>query len=190
MSRRPVLLSIVVVAVLSLAFAAFAFTSSGGGEAELVARPAEDGPAEPEPEETPDPEPEATEEPAEDLEDEVEEDEVEEEEVPEEPASPPPPSYDVAAVQQQLRDLTYYVGPADGSVGPATRSAVQAFQKVHGLAADGVVGPVTLAALESPRQPDLRGGPATRVEVDLTKQVLYLVEGDRLTRILPISSGH
>jgi lipoprotein-anchoring transpeptidase ErfK/SrfK len=191
MSRRPVFLSIVVVAVLSLAFAAFAFTSSGDGEADLVARPAEDAPAEPEPEpeETPDPEPEVTEEPDEDLQDEVEEDEVEEEE-PDEPALPPPPSYDVAAVQQQLRELTYYVGPVDGSVGPATRSAVQAFQKVHGLAADGVVGPVTLAALESPRQPDLRGGPATRVEVDLTKQVLYLVEGDRLTRVLPISSGH
>ena len=37
--------------------------------------------------------------------------------------------------------------------------------------------------------PSLRGGPANRVEVDLDKQVMYLVEGGSLTRILPISSG-
>ena len=64
-----------------------------------------------------------------------------------------------------------------------------AFQKVHGLAADGEVGPQTLAALAAPQQPSLRGGAATRVEIDLTRQVLYLVEGGALTRIVPVSSG-
>jgi lipoprotein-anchoring transpeptidase ErfK/SrfK len=106
-----------------------------------------------------------------------------------EPAPPPAPTYDLAAIQRQLTELRYYVGTVDGNLGAATRSAIQAFQKVHGLAADGAVGPATLAALEAPRQPQLRGGPATRVEVDLTKQVLYLVQDGTLTRILPISSG-
>jgi len=36
----------------------------------------------------------------------------------------------------------------DGIVGPQTKSAIEAFQKDHGLAVDGVVGPQTLKALE------------------------------------------
>ena len=47
---------------------------------------------------------------------------------------------DVASYQRVLADLGYYVGDLDGEAGPATRSAIVAFQKVHGLAADGEVG--------------------------------------------------
>ncbi len=66
-----------------------------------------------------------------------------------------------------------------------------AFQKVQGLGADGSVGPATLAALKAPKNPVLRDtSPADRVEVDLTKQVLYVVKGGALARILPISSGN
>lgn len=36
----------------------------------------------------------------------------------------------------------------DGVIGPQTKSAIEAFQKDHGLAVDGVVGPQTLKALE------------------------------------------
>ena len=108
------------------------------------------------------------------------------------PPTPPPPgapAYDVAAVQRKLNELHYFIGPADGQIGAAYRSAVMAFQKVHGLGADGAVGEQTLVALANPVTPALRGGPATRIEVDLTKQVLYLVEGGQLMRVLPISSG-
>lgn len=96
---------------------------------------------------------------------------------------------EVAAVQQSLTELGYYVGAVDGKAGPATASAVQAFQKVNGLSADGVIGPNTIAAMADPAQPALVGGPATRVEVDLDTQVLVLVEGGSVSRILPISSG-
>ena len=75
--------------------------------------------------------------------------------------------------------------------GGTLRSAVMAFQKVQGLSADGAVGPATLAALKAPRSPALRNSsPASRVEIDLTKQVAYVVKGGRIDRILPVSSGN
>jgi peptidoglycan hydrolase-like protein with peptidoglycan-binding domain len=107
------------------------------------------------------------------------------------PTKPAPPPYDVKAVQKQLTDLGYYIAAIDGERGPALRSAVMAFQKVNGLGADGIVGKATLAALKAPRKPTLRAAsPSNRVEVDLTKQVLYVVRAGTIARILPVSSGN
>lgn len=112
------------------------------------------------------------------------------------PKKPPPkpspaPSFDVVAVQRQLTDLKYYAGPIDGRLTAAMKSAVMAFQKVQGLPRNGSVGASTLQALAAPAQPVLRdAGPADRVEVDLTKQVLYLVKGGSIERIMPVSSGN
>ena len=112
------------------------------------------------------------------------------------PVTPPAPTtrqtraYDVRALQRQLTELKYYRGAVDGRPGAATRSALMAFQKVHSLSADAVVGPATRAALRNPRTPQLRGGTADRVEVDLTRQVLYLVQGGTLEQVLPVSSGN
>jgi len=100
-----------------------------------------------------------------------------------------PPVTQIAEVQRRLAELRYYVGAIDGAGGPATRSALMAFQKVNDLGADGVLGPQTLAALAAPKAPALRGGEADRIEIDLTRQVLYLVKGGQLSRILPVSSG-
>ena len=98
--------------------------------------------------------------------------------------------YDVAGVQRKLTDLKYYVGPIDGEAGLGMASAVMAFQKVQGIGADGAVGEQTLAALKDPKTPSLQGGADNRIEVDLTKQVLYYVEGGTLARIMPVSSGN
>lgn len=107
------------------------------------------------------------------------------------PAAPPKPSYDVAQAQRTLADLGYYLGAADGRRGSALRSAVMAFQKVQGLRADGTVGPATLKALQAPRKPVLKGAsPSNRVEVDLTRQVLYVIKDGKVQRILPVSSGN
>lgn len=107
------------------------------------------------------------------------------------PARSPIPTYDVAAAQRTLADHGYYLGAVDGRRGAAFRSAVMAFQKVQGLGADGVVGQATLQALANPRKPALKASsPSNRVEVDLTKQVLYVVKGGSIQRILPVSSGN
>ncbi len=57
--------------------------------------------------------------------------------------------WDVAALQFLLRARGYDPGPVDGGFGPATRSAVRAFQRTVGLTADSVAGPRTVSALRT-----------------------------------------
>jgi putative chitinase len=54
---------------------------------------------------------------------------------------------DVADLQNKLRDHGFDPGATDGSFGPGTAGAVEAFQRSAGLTADGVVGSQTAAAL-------------------------------------------
>jgi lipoprotein-anchoring transpeptidase ErfK/SrfK len=92
--------------------------------------------------------------------------------------------------QERLIELGYLVGAADGALGQQTSSALMAFQAVQGLSVDGVLGPQSLAALDgSPKEPTLRGGPSTRIEVDMDLQVLHLVEGDRRVTTMKASTG-
>jgi lipoprotein-anchoring transpeptidase ErfK/SrfK len=115
----------------------------------------------------------------------------EEPEPSQEPAEEEPePALDLAAVQRQLADLGFYLGAADGVQGQQTTAAVMAFQKVNEIQVDGVVGPQTLGALEDPRTPQVGEGAATRVDVDLTKQLLHLVEDGQRVVTLHISSGN
>ena len=51
-------------------------------------------------------------------------------------------------VQQLLKNAGFYSGKVDGKIGPASKKAIEAFQKSSGLKPDGKVGPKTLAALE------------------------------------------
>ena len=55
----------------------------------------------------------------------------------------------VRNLQARLKELGYYTGSVDGSFGPATDTALKAFQKANGLSADGVAGTRTMEALDS-----------------------------------------
>jgi lipoprotein-anchoring transpeptidase ErfK/SrfK len=92
--------------------------------------------------------------------------------------------------QERLVELGYLVGAADGEKGQQTTAAVMAFQAVQGLGVDGVLGPQTIAALAGhPHRARRCGGRATRIEVDMDRQVLHLVEGDRRVTTMKASTG-
>ena len=100
-------------------------------------------------------------------------------------------SADVQAVQERLAELGYDVGDPDGRFGGRTSYAIMAFQKIEGLDRTGDIDDGLQAALAAAGPPGpLAGGPATRVEIDLNRQVLMLWQGGVRTRILPISSGN
>jgi hypothetical protein len=96
----------------------------------------------------------------------------------------------VVALQHSLTRVHYDVGPVDGIFGYNTYHGVVAFQKVNGLERDGIVGPKTRRALRHPVQPRARHGTASwAVEIDLTRQVLYLTRNGAISRILDASTG-
>lgn len=74
---------------------------------------------------------------------------------PSQPTSTPTPcvlqvnsvGVEVRQMQQRLFELGYYAGAVDGQFGGGTRTAVEAFQRQHGLTADGIAGEETLALL-------------------------------------------
>lgn len=96
------------------------------------------------------------------------------------------------AVEQHLADLRYVVGPVDGNIDADSASGIMAFQKVHGLPRTGeLTGDVATAIMgtsgfPTPLVPNADGN---KVEVDLTRQVLFLYEGGSLSKIIPVSSG-
>ena len=57
---------------------------------------------------------------------------------------------EVRNIQQRLKDWGYYKGSVDGIYGTATRKAVIAFQKKHGITADGICGIKTLELIGLP----------------------------------------
>ncbi len=96
----------------------------------------------------------------------------------------------VTYLQQRLAALHYDVGPVDGAFGSQTYHGVVAFQKVNNLARDGIVGPKTWAALDRPSVPRARySHSAYSIEVNLTKQVVYLARQGAVVRILDSSTG-
>ncbi|WP_308164761.1 L,D-transpeptidase family protein [Nonomuraea sediminis] len=97
----------------------------------------------------------------------------------------------VTWLQKRLAQLGYRPGRADGRYGGSTLTAVWAFQKVNGIHPSSIVGKRTWTALEHPKAPKvlIKDGAPTRVEVNLTKQVMvYYVDG-QVKLITHISSG-
>lgn len=102
------------------------------------------------------------------------------------------PGDDGARVRQLQRDLSalgYWLGTPDGTYGHLTSQAVMALQKSAGLSRDGIAGPRTLEALAAGTLPPLPAGPADRIDIDLTRQVLIVVRGGSIEHVINTSTA-
>ena len=116
------------------------------------------------------------------------------------PIPPPPPVYPelrwgstgtaVSALEAKLSALRYDIGRADGVYDEALRDAVMAFQKTEWLGRDGVAGLAVWKRLETARVPAARYyTSSSHIEIDLSRQVLFLVSKGTVVKILPVSTG-
>jgi hypothetical protein len=93
-------------------------------------------------------------------------------------------------IEYQLTALMYRPGPIDGVYDYRTKDAVMAFQKVERLSRDGVAGGsfwqrLPVAQIPTPKMTE----DGTRVEVDLTRQVLMMITDNRVWKIVHVSTG-
>jgi lipoprotein-anchoring transpeptidase ErfK/SrfK len=97
----------------------------------------------------------------------------------------------VTRLERKLEDLHYLLGRFAGDCyDGAVSQAVMAMQKHEGIDRDGVYGPQSRATLKKAKQPEPpAGGQETRVDVDISDQLAYVVIGGKLRTILSIASG-
>lgn len=93
--------------------------------------------------------------------------------------------------EQRLWDLGYWAGPVDGKFDSDSHHALIAFQKVESRALTGKLTLAELNALRAATRPQPKHTRYPHVEIDLTRQVLFLIdETGEVARILPVSTGN
>ena len=94
----------------------------------------------------------------------------------------------VLALERRLAELRYVLRGVDSVYGHDTYEAVLAFQKVHGLPRTGSVEPWLWRRLARAAVPKaLRAG--DYIEVDKTRQVLFVVRDGTVTKVVHVSTG-
>lgn len=94
----------------------------------------------------------------------------------------------VAALERRLAELHYAVRDTAGVFDEDLETSVVAFQKVNGLDRTGVVTPAIWDRLAHAGVPRARY-PGDHVEVDKTRQVLFLVRGGVVALVSDVSTG-
>jgi N-acetylmuramoyl-L-alanine amidase len=94
----------------------------------------------------------------------------------------------VRELERRLHELRYALRGLDGYFGEDDYEAVLAFQKVNGLARTGTMTPGLWTRLERSAVPRARFG-GTHVEVDKTRQVLFVVRGGEVALVVHVSTG-
>lgn len=97
----------------------------------------------------------------------------------------------VQALEQKLDGLQYFLPNVDSTYDDDTAQAVTAFQKTNNLPRTGKVDQSTWSAMQAAKDPAplVAAGAPDRVEVDLDRQVLFLYENGKLSKIFTVSSG-
>jgi peptidoglycan hydrolase-like protein with peptidoglycan-binding domain len=96
----------------------------------------------------------------------------------------------VLEIQQRLSELGYWLGEVDGHYGQLTRQAVMAFQKAEGLTRDGIAGTRTRDRLPDASRPEPEHTDGDLIEVDLERQLLFVVRDGKLQWALNTSTGN
>lgn len=97
---------------------------------------------------------------------------------------------EVFAAEKSLSDLGYWTGPVDGTLDSTSRHALIAFQKVEGRRRTGKLTRPELQALLSAQRPLPRYSGYAHVEIDLSRQVLFIVDATGIAaHILPVCTG-
>jgi N-acetylmuramoyl-L-alanine amidase len=108
--------------------------------------------------------------------------------------APPKPkpltAKDYRAAEERLAELSYWTGAIDGKWDDQTRQGMIAFQKISGLKRTGALTRTDYEALMAAEKPAPREKGPAHVEVDLDRQVLFLVDDEGVVgKILPVSTG-
>jgi lipoprotein-anchoring transpeptidase ErfK/SrfK len=92
--------------------------------------------------------------------------------------------------QEFLLELGFWLEQPSGEYGVSTQQAVMAFQKYYGLDTDGKLGPQTAAAMNVvTERPTGRSTGGTLVEVDKSKQLVFIVRDGTTEWVLNTSTG-
>jgi peptidoglycan hydrolase-like protein with peptidoglycan-binding domain len=95
----------------------------------------------------------------------------------------------VLDLQNRLSALGYWLGQPDSGYGTLTQQAVMAFQKAEGLGRDGIAGPETLGRLAAAGRPTGRSTSGNLIEIDLTRQLLLVIENGQVKWAFNTSTG-
>lgn len=92
--------------------------------------------------------------------------------------------------EKRLSELGYWITKTDGRTDASTRHAIMAFQKVEGLKRTGVLTPAVYEKLMAASTPTAKYDGGAHVEVDISRQVLFVVgDGGQVSLIVPVSTG-
>jgi hypothetical protein len=98
---------------------------------------------------------------------------------------------EILAAEKRLSDLGYWTGAVDGTLDAGSRHALIAFQKVEGRQRTAKLTRAELQALLSANSPLPKYSGFAHVEIDLNRQVLFIVDTTgTITHILPVCTGN
>jgi hypothetical protein len=98
--------------------------------------------------------------------------------------------YHVADLQRALTRAGLFPGRTDGVYGRATLGAVYAFQKIYGLDRTGTFRVEDWKLLGNKIVGPGPAPEADRIEIDLDRQIMYLIQEKEVSGVFPISSAN
>src|SRR5829696_368514 len=101
-------------------------------------------------------------------------------------------SVSLLEAEKKLASLGYWILKVDGVPDASTRHAITAFQKMEGMKRTGVLNASVMNAIRIADRPKPRYNvPEAHVEVDITRQVLFMVDSaGAVSHVIPVSTGN